>query len=55
MSKFQEKRFLIRAKLNNRLLVSYVSKFYKNKSKKLTHDECEALWTQINFTLQTLN
>jgi hypothetical protein len=22
---------------------------------QLTHDECEALWAKINFTLQTLN
>jgi len=46
---------LIRARLNNRLLVSYVRKLYKNNPKTLTQNECEALWNQINFTLQTLN
>ncbi len=26
-----------------------------NQFDQLTHDECEALWAKINFTLQTLN
>lgn len=26
-----------------------------NHFDQLTHDECEALWVKINFTLQTLN
>lgn len=55
MSTFKQRRLFIQARLNNRLLVSYVRKLYKDKPKTLTHDECEALWTQINFTLQTLN
>ncbi|MEY4955298.1 MAG: hypothetical protein RI981_1383 [Bacteroidota bacterium] len=25
------------------------------KQNQLSHDECEALWAKINFTLQTLN
>lgn len=26
-----------------------------NKQNQLSHDECEALWAKINFTLQTIN
>jgi hypothetical protein len=55
MSTLKHEKLLIRAKLNNRFLVNYLTKFYRSNPKKLTHDECEALWTQINFTLQTLN
>ena len=55
MSNLKHNRLLLRAKLNQRLLVSYLNKLYKNKKQKLTQDECEALWAQINFTLQTFN
>ena len=55
MSKLKHKRLLLRAKLNQRLLVTYINNLYKNKTQKLTQDECEALWAQINFTLQTFN
>jgi hypothetical protein len=55
MSKIKRKQILLRAKLNQRQLVTYIKNLYHKNPKKLTQDECEALWAQINFTLQTFH
>lgn len=55
MSKIKQKQILLRAKLNQRLLVTYIKNFYHKNPKKMTQNECEALWAQINFTLQTFH
>lgn len=60
-----ENKFFGRIKYRKRLLSLILKKFSKknwllqrDKNKlinQLSHDECEALWAKINFTLQTLN
>lgn len=55
MSKMKQKQILLRAKLNQRLLVTYIKNLLHNNPKKMTQDECKALWAQINFTLQTFH
>jgi hypothetical protein len=58
-------RFLERVKYRKLLLSLVLIKFSRKnwllrrdttkQINQLSHDECEALWAKINFTLQTIN
>jgi len=54
-------RYKSRKRLFNLILKRFSQKNWllrrdtKNQFNQLSHDECEALWLKINFTLQTLN
>ena len=56
-----ELRYKSRKRLFNLILKRFSQKNWllrrdtSNQINQLTHDECEALWAKINFTLQTLN
>jgi hypothetical protein len=65
MPKDIKSKFVIRVKSRKRLFNLILQKFSRRNwlllqdstkpINQLTHDECEALWAKINFTLQTLN
>jgi hypothetical protein len=55
------KRFMYRKRLLNLILKKFSRKDWLlqrdgiNFKDQLSHNDCEALWAKINFTLQTLN
>jgi len=65
MQKNIKNRFLLRVIYRKRLLNLVLKKFSRKnwllrrdttkQINQLSHDECEALWAKINFTLQTIN